>query len=134
MTLFTMKPSTDWKRKVDGTLDLKEAWFAYQVGDEIVDELYVKGESTPSEICDRFELLDPDIHAAAVREAVKNGFNAKREHLESRIQLLAEYPEEILNSIRVVKIVPQNPILESIKSLPTCKYYNQYYLLADELY
>lgn len=131
MTLWTMKPATDWKRKEDGTLDLREAPFQYQVGNEIIDEVYEKGKSSFNDFCDRFE-LDPDVHAATVKEAVKSGFDAKRAHIESRISLLTEleYPDEVLDNIRVVKIVPQNPILESSKS----KYYNQYYLWADELY
>ena len=130
-----MKPGTEWKRKPDGTLDVRQTFFQYKVRDEIVHDEYDKDDEwcTVDDFCTRFD-LDHDAHAEHVKEAVKRGFNAKREHIESRIQLLTTYSEEVLDNIRVVKIVPKNRILESSKSSRSCKYYNQYYCYADKIY
>jgi len=124
-TLFIMKPN-DSIRKDNDQLDIQHATFSYQVGDELIidGEVYTKGQDTFADICNRFD-LNVDEHRASVKQAVAQGFTKRRQQIEKQIDLLSDYPEDVLNEVSVVKIFPRNTSLSDADRNEL--YINKYY-------
>jgi hypothetical protein len=130
LTLFTMKPSQDWVRKPDGKLVIKHVMFAYDIGEEGLweesfDTSVDRLNSFIPDFCERFE-LDEETHHDEVNFAIREAFEKARQKVETRIKLLENYPEDVLDNIKVVKIFPRNGFVVNKSN-----YVNKYYDRAD---
>jgi len=133
LTLFIMKPSVDWVRKEDGKLKIGNTIFKYDIGNgDIVDELFdIDNGDTLREFipdfCDRFD-LEVEYHEANLKQVIRDAFASARKEKEKNIDMFSDYPSEVLDSIKTVKIFPQNDCVESKQ-----KYINKYYGKADSI-
>lgn len=133
LTLFTMKPSVDWVRKEDGRLKITYVNFKYDVGDgEIayepfdIDDGNTFKEFIP-DFCDRYDLEEED-HEVNLKQVIRDAFASAREEKEKKIEMFSDYPPEVLDSIKTVKIFPQNDCVESKQN-----YINKYYGKANSI-
>ena len=104
-------------RKENGELDIKIAKFEYlKPNGEWIRESYSKGMSTYSEICWRHDLtmveedtgdtvVDPDL-MSGLKMAIKNGFEAARNHQEEQIAMLTKSHPSFASIQGIAKVFP----------------------------